>query len=290
MTRFYNRASRLTVWKPRPSPQSSVGAFFEAAIPNAAVIENLRVQFAISKSLGSDPNTCELVVTNLAERTRAEFEEAPLKVILEVGFDGQLEHLFSGDVSWAASVKVGPEWETTLQVRDGGRAHAHARVNRSYDRGTAAITAIREAAKAMGLEVPRAVDRLPELQRQFAAGVAIAGRASDELSRLLAPFDLGWSIQDGTLQILAGADVRAGQAIVIEEGAGMVGSPAFSPPSKPGARPVLKVSSLLYPQATPGGTIEVRSRRIRGQFKVNQVEHKGDTFGAATTEIEAVAR
>lgn len=297
MTRFYKRATRLTVWRPRPSPVSPVGAFFEAAIPNAVQVDGLRVQFSISKSLGSDPNTCEIIVTNLAERTRAEFQDEPRKVILEVGFDGELMHLFSGDVSWAASVKNGSDWETALQVRDGGRGYSNARVNRSYDRGTAAITAIRECAAAFGLSLPPAVDRRPELQKQFAAGVVLAGKASDELSRLLAPFNLGWSFQDGQLQILAAGDVRAGQAIVIEEGSGMIGSPSFQAPASSrgkkakrgtGSGPVLSVDTLLYPQIAPGGIVEVRGRNIHSQWKVRKVDHQGDSWGEARTSIEAI--
>lgn len=297
MTRFYHRSTRLTVWRPRPSPDSPLGAFFEAAIPNAVQVEDHRIQFGISKSSSSTPNSCEMIVTNLAEQTRAEFERLPRKVILEIGFDGELEHLFSGDVTWAASKKIPTGWETTIRCRDGGRAYSEAHLNRSFAAGTATLTVIRAAAKALGLDLPAKAAARADLQRQFAAGYAAFGRASDELSKLLAPFNLGWSIQDGTLQIAeAGEVARVGQVIVIEE-PGMIGSPAYAAPSEAtgkkaasgtGGNPVLTVEHLLYPQIGVGGVVEVRARNVRGQFKVLKVDHKGDSFGEARTAIECV--
>lgn len=287
MTRAYNRGSRLTIWRPRPDATSAIGSLTNALVPNAVQVENLRIQFKITKALGSSPNPAEIVITNLAERTRAELAEKPRKLILEVGYDGNLRHLFGGDIHWSKSERVGPDWETTLQVSDGGRAYREARVGRSWAAGTAALAAITECIGAMGFTTPRNVENNPSLQRQFAAGVAIAGRASDELSRLLAPFGLGWSIQDGSLQVLAADEVQADQALVIDEAAGLIGVPSFSAPTR-GSKATLTLRTILYPQARAGGRIELRSQSIRGRFKLTSVSHEGDTYGEAYTDMEAV--
>lgn len=290
MTRFYKRAARLTIWKPRPDATSAIGSLTNALHPNAVQIERLRIRFAVSKSVGSDPNTCEIVVSNLAEKTRAEIADLPRKVILEVGYEGAMQRLFVGDLRWANSVKVETDWETTLQVADGGRAFIEPRVGRSWSAGTTAITAIRECVEKMGFLLPRNAELDPRLRRQFANGIAIAGRASIELSRLLAPFGLGWSVQDGNLQILAADEIRADQALVIDGASGMIGAPSFAPPATAGAKPVLTVQTLIYPQVTPGGRIDLRSQQISGRFKVTSVNHSGDTHGDDwTTEIEGTA-
>ena len=291
MTRFYGRRVRVTLSKPRPAPQSKVGAFFGNLMPNGLEVENLRVRFEVKRSLSSTPNTAVIVITNLAPASRAFVAEQPLVVSLEAGYGDALRRLFVGDVTYAASKPVGPDIETTIQASEGGRAFLHARVNRAFAGGATAIQAIRDAAAAMGLSVSADVEKRADLQQQFQQGVTLAGRVSDELSRLLAPFGLGWSVQDGELQILDENTVlRPNQAILIDQGSGMIGSPDVAPPSKPGQKPTVTLSCLLLPEARPGTKVKIVSRTVTGFHRIKEAAHKGDTHGSGadswTTAME----
>ena len=287
----YLRRARLTIVRPRPDPSTGAGAYFGLQRENALAIENLRIQFDIQKSLGSSPNTCELTVTNVAEGTRDQLAVTPLVAILEVGYgDGELQRIASGDVIRVVHERDGSDWTTKLQLRDGGRALAHARAEVTYRQGATVASVVRSVAASMGLRLPPAADNLPGMQVGMAAAATLAGRASEELSRLLAPLGLGWWVQDGDLVVLQARGIRPGEAIVIDEAAGMLGSPKWGNPPKPGKRPPLSVECLLFPELEPGRQIQVKSRVANGQFKVTKVGHAGDTHGGGwMTSVEARA-
>lgn len=290
MTALFGHEARLTIWTPRPSASSRLGAFFGAVVPNAMVVERHRIQFAASKDGRSEPNRCQVVVTNLAAESRAELERGPKRVMLEFGYrsTGHLRRLFVGDLTHVAHEHARPEWLTTLTIADGSRAYRFARVNRALAAGTTALAAVREVAAALDLEVPVSVAQRPELQRQFATGLSMAGRAAVELTRLLEPLGLRWSIQDGVLVVLDDTSVTPGAPLLVDQNAGVIGSPVYAPPSRPGDRPVLTVRCLLFPEITPGGYVRVKTRSVSGDFRVESTSHEGSNFEDETvTTFEA---
>lgn len=280
--RLYKRNVRVTVTKP-------VDYFTQE--PNATVIEGLRVQFQVEKHLRSEPNTARVTISNLEKTARAAFERKPLYVRLDAGYDGSLERLCAGDVHHAASKREDTDWLTEMHVADGLRAIRFARVSRAYRGGVDAMALVREAARAFGLQVKASAAVQRELRAQLASGVVLDGRASDVMSRVLDPFAVSWSIQDGRLQILLPSEVRTDTTeIRISQDTGMIGSPDFGDPPEKGKRPHLMVRTQLDPRIAPGGRVRVESVAVRGLFKVLKVSHTGDTHGDDwQTEIECRA-
>jgi hypothetical protein len=280
--RLYNRSAVLTVARPYR------GEYF-ATEPNAVLIRDLRVVFSIEKRIDAQPNTCTVLVYNLNKQSRAEFQRKPLYVTLDVGHDGNLRRIFSGDLRFGSSMYRGTEYETKLTLGDGDRAINHARVNRSFPAGTSAATVLKETAQAMGLRVPKNVADARELLDQFGKGITLHGHASNEMTKILSAKGMQWSLQDGELQILRDTDVRADQAIVITyDGTGSgIESPELAPPDKPGESPRLNAKCLLDSRIRPGGRVMIKSRDLDGLFRVTRVMHEGDTFGEQwTTTIE----
>lgn len=292
-SRLYKRACSLTVYRTAPVTTGFIGANpqFFAPQPNGVQITGLRVQFKIEKSLDSTPNKSEITVSNCAETTRAFLQSKPLIAQLDAGYDGNLRHVFSGDVRFAYSTHEETDWETKLSLGDGDRAYRYARTSRSYKKGASVMTALQEAAGSMGLKLDPSVTASTTLQAQFATGRTLQGPTRDELTRLLAPFGYHWSIQDGRLQILKDQNASPTSAYDVSQSTGMIGSPEWTTPEKSGASSRLKVKMLLFPELIPGGTIHVSSEAIEGLFRLNKVEHTGDTHGDDwMTEVEAVPR
>jgi len=282
----FDRVVKITAYRQRPASGDS--KFFEE-IGNATVIEDLDVSFKIEKSLSAEPNTCEVIITNLAERSRSEFQRRPLRVHVEAGYrESGPRLLFLGDVQpGSGSRPDGADWRTKLLLGDGWRAFSEARVNRSYKTGTPTRTILRDVARSLGLELPEDVATQPFVQAGIPTGETAFGYASDELARLLGPFGYSFSIQNGRLQILKDEQARS-DFFVIEEDNGMIDSPEMGAPDKSGKPPSLTVKHLLYPELVPGGKIEVRSRAINGRFKIVKTTHTGDTSGNEwETEVEA---
>ncbi len=292
--RLFKRGARITAYRSvAGTPGGFVAAhpqFFEQQ-PNALVIDDLRMQIVVEKHVDSEPNTATVIVTNASPTTRADLQHKPLIVRIDAGYDGELRHLFTGDLRWGCSQLDGTDWLTRLQLGDGDRAYRHARVSRSYKAGTQVITALREAAAAMGLILDSRTAVSQDLQAQFASGRTLQGPARDELTRLLAPYGYHWSIQNGKMQVLKDAQTRQDQAILVTEETGLVGTPEFATPDKSGQAPTLTLKMLLYPELTPGGQIQVRSRSVDGIFRVERVTHTIDTCGDEfESEIEATKR
>lgn len=289
--RLFKRGCRLTAY--RSVTPGFVGAhpqYFEQQ-PNAIVIEDLRMRVTVEKHVDSEPNTATVSVTNCAPTTRSDLQYKPLIVRIDAGYDGELRHLFTGDLRWGRSQLEDTEWDTKLQLADGDRAYKHARVSRSYKPGTQVVTALREAAAAMGLVLDSRVLASADLQAQFASGRTLQGPARDELTRLLAPYGYHWSIQNGRMQVLKDDQVRQDEAILVAEETGLVGTPEFATPTKSGKAPTLTLKMLLYPELTPGGMIQVRSKSVDGIFRVERVTHTIDTHGDEfESEIEATKR
>lgn len=283
MARLFKRALRVTAYRPQ------VDTFFGAQKDrNAIVIENLRVVFDIEKHTGKHPNKCDFKIYNCNPQTRTFLETKPLVVRVEAGYDNVLQHLFVGDLRWGSSAREKVDWVTKISLGDGDRAYRVARINRSYAAGTPLLTVLKDAAASMFLTLPQNVLNDASLRSATTGtGVSISGAARDELDRLLAPFGLQWSIQDGRLQILRDDDVRADQAVLISQDTGMIGAPEFGSPHKNGKPPYLKVKHLIYPQLTAGGRIKVVSAGVKGLFRIEKLKHQGDTHGDEwTTEIE----
>jgi hypothetical protein len=266
-----------------------------------------RIEFEIDKDLKGTPNQCKLKIYNLSVASRDLFKGSPVKVRLEAGYDNAPRLLFLGDMRFADSDLKGLDWVTTLQLADGGRAYANARVNKSFAKGTPLRTILDSLAKAFGVPLELQSRSSSDLDQRIAAGEVITGWAADELERLLLPYGFGFSFQNQRLQLLRVDKILPGEIRVIREdtgdGGGMLGTPEIDPPKirappKVGHRgrstarakvPKLKVKHTLYPELIPGERIEMQTRSVKGTFKIDSLKHKGDTHGNDwVTEIQAV--
>ena len=274
--RLFNRSVEVTLIS-----QPTKGNDYFNRSGNAVLITDLRVQFEIKKNPGSTPNSCTLTITNLSKETRGRLERKPVYAILRAGHDGVLHPLFAGHVTYAKSEIKSPNWETKIQIADGGRAYSHSRLNRSYAPPVQLQRVLSDAAQSMGLTLPSDLEHLEDLKQSLPGGVSASGPTRDLLTKTLAPFGYSWSIQDGRLQILKTGLPNAKSAWLIDVSAGMIGSPEGSVPHKPGGVSELTVETLLFPEITPGDTIQVQSRAYQGGFfHVNDITHSGDTHGA----------
>lgn len=284
--RLYNRAARLTLYRPAPAP-----AYF-ATEPNATVIERLRVGFEITKTLEAEPNNATITIYNLAESSRAELQRKPLRVRLDAGYDGNLARLFDGDARYVAPPTFGvADVVTKIEAGEGERAFRNARLTRSYPKGVDARQVVKDLAGSMGLRAPSSVDDALALRGQFTGGAAIDGPSERSMTAVLAKHGYGWSVQDGQLQVLGKGAARADVAHLVEQSTGLVGSPEFGieQADDGSEKSQLKFRTLLYPSIVPGSRVLVRSRGVDGVFIAQRVRHTGDTHGAPWfTDVEAI--
>lgn len=288
MSRLFNKTWRVVI---AAQPTGFVGQnpqFFET-VGNGIELTATRVSFSVSKSLGKEPNKCSLKLYNLSSHTRDLLDRTPVTVWLHAGYDGAARLLFTGDLRFSSTRIEDTEVVTSVEVRDGMRAYAHARVSRSYKPPIRVSQVLGDAARSMGLTLPPEIERSAELRQALATGISTHGPTRDVLTRLLAPYGYGWSVQNGTLVILADGQLRPGAAILVNEATGLVGFPERAVPESPKKRSPVSFDVLLYPEIAPGLPVKLESRFINGVFRVKECTHEGDSHddGEWKTSVRA---
>lgn len=283
--RLFKRNVRITCWRETVPADPTV--FQVSKLANQTEITDLRVQFRVRKDLHKSPNTCDVTITNLAQTTRADLETKPLNVQLEAGYDDVFRFMFLGDLRFAMTKLDGPNWHTLLQLGDADCHYRWARMNKAYGENTSVKTILRDAAKSMGLALPKNVEEDDDLNEVFRHGELAHGATRDQFTRYLAPYGYSWSIQNGQLRILRDDRTHADTYKEINEANGMIGSPEFGSPPRSGLPPHMTVNMLLYPELTPGDKVLLTSKVKTGFFRVENVEHSGDTHGSSwNTQVE----
>ena len=282
--RLFKRICRATLIQPN-------GSFFPAG-ENAVEITDLRMKFQIERSVKPDPNACTLEIYNLSRTTRSLCKQKPLTVWLDAGYDNRLKQLFTGDCHFAFSRLDKPEWITKLQLRDGGAAYDSARHNVTYGAGIPVGKILADLAGKMDLSVDAGQAKVlaKYLNQQIPGARCYQGTVRDQLTQLLSPFGIQWSIQNSKLVLLRDVDTT-GFAFEISQRTGMIGSPEWSTPKNDGKPNQIRVKCLLSPEIVAGSQIQIVSvaEGSSGSFRVQKVVHRGDTHGEEwVTEIEAL--
>lgn len=282
MARKFPRVALLSIAK---ESETQFGVF-EREIE----IRELQIKFSVQKTKQKHPNSCRLSVFNLSDDSRALFQQKPARVSISAGYDDAPQLLFTGNLTWAETSRVGPDLETEVLIADGARPMKYARVSRSFAPGVDAVTVILYAIKAMNFTAPENLATDSALRARFQSGETLHGNAASELTRLLEPFGYEWSVQNGRLQALRDNETIPSTTTLGET---ILGDPKFGPPvqtEKGRKKPVLSLSVALNPELQVGQRVKVDASRIKGMFKILTVTHSGDTHGQDwSTTIEGSA-
>ena len=275
---LFNRAVRLTIANADGS--------------TALQTTGLRVQFKVKKSSRFEPNTAEIQVFNLNRDHRAALKDRGAAVVLEAGYTNTLAQIFSGNARTIDSIFQKPDWVSRIQCGDGEQAFQFSRISKGYGPGTSLATMVKDAAGQIGSMTADTVKTLAGMVGQsFAGGAVMQGKASTELTKLLAGRGYEWSIQDGKVQILPNGAATSETAVVVSPSTGLIGSPEHGTPEPTVERDrshVLKFRSLLQASFKPGALCSIQSAFVTGLYRCWTVEHRGDTHsGEWISEVEA---
>lgn len=236
-----------------------------------------RIGFKIEKDSSSTINKAEIRIYNLSSNSRSLAENKNNVVELFAGYGKQSKLLFRGNPSRVISTVGGPDSVTTFEVGDGLKSFQNSRVDVSFKQGTPAKDIFQTLTNAMGLA--RGEQKgIPE--KSFPSGLSLSGPVRDHMNYLSNKLDIEWSIQNGTIQILPKGKATDQAAFLLSAETGLIGSPNKKDKG-------LEVVSLLQPDINPGRTVEIQSKFVNGQFRVEKVSHEGDTSDTAWfTRIE----
>jgi hypothetical protein len=256
----------------------------EVTLGKVLVKGDFRIGFNVHKTTKEEPNTLDLEINNLAEKTRGALRMTGEQVVLSAGYADSFGILFSGDARTIDHQRQGTDWVTRVQCGDGERAYQYARFGESFKPGVLIKDVILAVARKTGLGIGNLEEALVSQKfrgniTQFVHGFSDNGPAFFVFRSLMKTVGWQYSIQHGQIQILKNGKDTISKAVLLTPETGLIGSPTFASPPRKGGLPVLKIRSLLQPKIVPGGIVEVHSETANGQFRVESVDHTGDSYG-----------
>lgn len=280
---LFDRRCRLTIAVPVATPGDFSGTTSDVIEVDGGRTDaktfGHRIQFKIDKTLEKQPNTSQIVVTNLAPTTRSALQKKGVKVLLEAGYrETGLSRIFVGDARTVDHKREKADWSTIIKLGDGERAWRFARVSESFSPGTRASDVIKKVARASGLDLGNVDAQADKIGAIFDQGYVLAGSALRALDKLATSFGKVFSVQDGQLQILDPYEALDLPIPEITPETGLVGSPEMGTPAKPGQPALVQFTSLLI-STKPGAKVKLKSERYDGFVLVQKCSFEGDTHG-----------
>ena len=237
-------------------------------------VSDLAMTFKVTKNLKPEPNQAEITVRNLNLDTRKRLETPKtLDVVLLAGYANPGAHaIFTGTVRSASTQVDGADILTTIATGDKEAAIGQARVSAALPAGATPQTVAKTLASSMGV----GLGSLPAaLAKGGISGIAtvLHGSASANMTAVMRSVGHEWSIQDGTLQVLAQGASLTATAVLLSSDTGLIGSPTID------TKGVLSCRALILPDLQPGRLVRIKSRFISGDFRIEEAQYSGDTHG-----------
>jgi hypothetical protein len=271
------------------------------------LVENLRVQFEVSKTVESAPNVAVIKIFNLSPINEAKIKNEFDEVLLNAGYEGALRLVFRGNIKHVYRYRDKSDYITEIEAGDGDKDFRSATMNETLAAGTTNAQLVDRAVGSFKTTGGTTKGAVQINDRARLRGKVISGNTRDVLHDVARESGANWSIQDGQLVIVKANGVLPDEAIVITADTGMLGAPEINDKG-------IAVKCLLNPQLRVNGAIKLDNNGIKakrqkaqalgkkqedqkepvrldpdGIYKVLKITHKGDTRGQDwVSEIECI--
>lgn len=244
------------------------------------VDERFRVAFRVVKTLGTEVNTSDVRIYGLSQDTRQRILSEGEVVQIEAGYAIGTEVLGIADITRAVVLRQPPDIITLLECGDGVRALRDRKVSLSFEAGATVQRVLDRIAQELALG-QRATG--VQVDGVYQEGVSFSGTAKEALNRVTQRAGVTWSIQDGTLQILGSVAPAPGRGVLLTPETGLLASPErlddVGLKTDRERTTGWRVRSLLNPKIRPGERLVIESAEVQGEYRIDTVEHAGDTRG-----------
>lgn len=244
------------------------------------VIENLKIDFEVIKTLTKDPNKASVTITNLSEKNRNLLTSKEYnRIELKVGYGGDLRTLFYGNIDIAENVKSDVDIQTKLTCNDGQDDYRNSVMSVSLAKGATDRDILNHAVASMQNTTSGSQTLVNE--RRLPRGKVLHGLTRDIISSIAKNHDADWSIQDNQLVVIPKDHALANnEGFLISESTGMIGSPHKTNDG-------LEVMCFLNNIMRIGQLCRVVSviKEYNGDFKIVKMLSKGTNRGGDFTHV-----
>lgn len=246
---------------------------------SGVLVEDLRVQFKVTKTQDSTPNEAIIKIYNLSPENEAKIKNEFDEIILNAGYKGAAELVFRGNIKYVYRYKDGTDYITEIEAGDGDKDFTRAVMNETLAAGTTNSQLVDRAVgsfKGLGGTTKGPI-QLNERSRL--RGRVISGNTRDILRDISSESGADWSIQDGQLEIIKVDSIRPGEAILITAETGMLGAPEVNDKG-------IEVRCLLNPKIRINGALKLDNNGI----KAKRLKEKAKKLGIKEEPQGGVAR
>jgi hypothetical protein len=246
----------------------------------------LRVAFSVERDKSEVPNNVELAIWGLSKETRSKLEQAKeLSCRLSAGYGDEPSQIFTGIVTNVESTHERSTGDDILRVSagDGQDKYSTNKVSKSFSKGTALLTVLKELVAATGLK-PGNVSQLKDVALESGAkqleGPYVAhGSAVFELQVFADSIGIDWSFQDGQFVGARKGQPYNGEGPLLTAKTGLIEARLDKDGNVQG-------TALLLPDLIPGVGFRVEAERATGDFVCVATTHSGDNFDETNWTVE----
>ena len=313
MPSYRTRTYKLTIGKPVyiGEKPTNISDYTNQNNKDAYVVSNeygsANIEFEVKKDNSKDPNKGYVTIYNLSDETVSYLDanqRESLAIVLEAGFDGENQMLFSGTVEFVQDKWDGNTRQTKMILGDATTNIMTAKTARSYKKGTPLDTVLNDLISDLKLPIGKVVKFGNKTLQQ---SMAFTGNAANNLERLARNTGSTFSVQDGAVYWTTQGKRFKNAVFEISAESGMHDSPTPQNPEpakrrlekeskkkkrkpEPGTdtRPSrarikedagLVVTTELNGAIIPESTIYLKSHKYTGFYKVVYLTHKGQLEG-----------
>lgn len=242
--------------------------------------ERFRIAFRIVKTLTTDTNVTDCQIWGLGSSLRQQILELEQILQIEAGYVSGTEVLSLADITRTRVRREPPEIITDIECLDGNNELRQRKVALSFAPGASVQRVLDRLAQELALGERATGVQVGGVYQQ---GVTLSTTIRDALDRVTRKAGVTWSIQDRELQILDKELASQGQGVLLTPATGLLTSPEeLEDPEAEDQRLSgfgYRVRSLLNPKIRPGESLVIESADVQGQYRIDRVEHVGDTRG-----------
>ena len=241
-------------------------------------VSGLRTVFDIEKTSSSNANNAKIQIYNLNETSKGLLKtDESLSIILEVGYGDVLEQLFIGDIQRSFTKRSGPDFITTIEADDGGRALSESRLDKSYASGVKLKSVVDDALQSMKDAGQIIVGSISNIKDEIAQnGITVSGLSQKIINDIADKQGLEFSIQDNETQILDPATDTGETVILLTPNTGLIGSPNLGIADE-NVEGIEFKALIQTTKFRPGRAVKIESKDFEGLVRLNKVKFNGDT-------------
>ncbi|WP_397599117.1 baseplate hub protein [Silvanigrella sp.] len=273
----YIRSYELTIGQP-----NSIGF----------VLDDHEIDFSVKKGQENDKsiNKLTLKIIGLDKEYRdALTAKNNMAIIFSAGYQNKTV-IFQGKITKASSKKNATDYETNIEAAEGYIALREAKTSKSFPAGTNALTIINAlCSDLMEKENDLALGTIYNSEllsnKIYRNGYSICGFTKAEISKILQPLNMNFSIQNNIIYIAARDKITQQQGFLLDYSSGLIiaektkNDPQATEKEK---KPVdgVNFEAFLNGALQPLSMIKINNDdSVNSNYKIISIEHKGTYLG-----------